>query len=85
MTPVRLEPAALQSRVKHSTIEPLGSNKCFIVIKLFYHFTGLHYLTIGQRANISGQAVAMFVAKKDIQTNELIVVSNCSYLFTLTF
>ena len=25
MTPVRLEPAALRSRVKHSTTEPLGS------------------------------------------------------------
>ena len=25
LTPVRLEPAALQSRVKHSTIEPLRS------------------------------------------------------------
>ena len=25
MTPVRLEPAALQSIVKHSTTEPLGS------------------------------------------------------------
>ena len=28
MTPVRLEPAALQSRVKHSTTEPLRS-LCF--------------------------------------------------------
>ena len=28
MTPVRLEPAAPWSRVKHSTTEPLRSNKC---------------------------------------------------------
>ena len=27
MTPVRLEPAALRSRVKHSTIEPLRSRE----------------------------------------------------------
>ena len=27
MTPVRLEPAALRSRVKHSTTEPLRSHK----------------------------------------------------------
>ena len=27
MTPVRLEPAALQSQVKHSTTEPLHSHK----------------------------------------------------------
>ena len=31
VTPVRLEPAALRSRVKHSTIEPLRSHSLFIV------------------------------------------------------
>ena len=35
MTPVRLEPAALRSRVKHSTTEPLRSLiKIVIVLKL---------------------------------------------------
>ena len=32
MTPVRLEPAALRSRVKHSTTEPLHSH--FVVLKI---------------------------------------------------
>ena len=32
MTPVRLEPAALRSRVKHSTTEPLGSRFCQILM-----------------------------------------------------
>ena len=32
VTPVRLEPAALRSRVKHSTTEPLHSHICFVVL-----------------------------------------------------
>ena len=31
MTPVRLEPAALRSRVKHSTTEPLRSLSTFVI------------------------------------------------------
>ena len=34
MTPVRLEPAALQSRVKHSTTEPLHSHKKISCMKM---------------------------------------------------
>ena len=33
MTPVRLEPAALRSRVKHSTTEPLRSHVVHVVIR----------------------------------------------------
>ena len=33
MMPVRLEPAALRSRVKHSTTEPLRSLKIFVCLK----------------------------------------------------
>ena len=33
MTPVRLEPAALRSRVKHSTTEPLRSHMLFLLLK----------------------------------------------------
>ena len=33
MTPVRLEPAALRSRVKHSIIEPLQKNVVMIRVK----------------------------------------------------
>ena len=36
MTPVRLEPAALRSRVKHSTTEPLRSPGVWSVIRLFH-------------------------------------------------
>ena len=32
MTPVRLEPAALRSRVKHSTTEPLRSHICEVMM-----------------------------------------------------
>ena len=35
MTPMRLEPAALRSRVKHSTSEPLRSQK---VLQVGVHF-----------------------------------------------
>ena len=54
MTPVRLEPAALWSRVKHSTTEPLRSRDLLKNVKigqdqlqlimgqiLFYHIWGL--------------------------------------------
>ena len=35
VTPVRLEPAALRSRVKHSTTEPLRSPYCVVVVVFF--------------------------------------------------
>ena len=35
MTPVRLEPAALRSRVKHSTTEPLRSLANFVLAAIF--------------------------------------------------
>ena len=37
MTPVRLEPAALRSRVKHSTTEPLRSHKLFLCFDQALH------------------------------------------------
>ena len=40
MTPVRLEPAALRSRVKHSTTEPLRSHR-YRIIGLVPLFRGL--------------------------------------------
>ena len=43
MTPVRLEPAALWSRVKHSTTEPLRSLR--MVVKMFqciFHVQNIH-------------------------------------------
>ena len=42
MTPVRLEPAALRSRVKHSTTEPLRSQ--FMVAG--YPDMTVHYITL---------------------------------------
>ena len=36
MTPVRLEPAALRSRVKHSTTEPLRSRKSYVKNVIFF-------------------------------------------------
>ena len=36
MTPVRLEPAALRSRVKHSTTEPLRSLQVVVRHNLFF-------------------------------------------------
>ena len=35
MTPVRLEPATLRSRVKHSTTEPLGSLELKVYLEEF--------------------------------------------------
>ena len=46
MTPVRLEPAALRSRVKHSTTEPLRSLIFAIICKLrdaFGEFVACHH------------------------------------------
>ena len=37
VTPVRLEPVALRSRVKHSTTEPLRSLKKMLVFKAEIH------------------------------------------------
>ena len=37
VTPVRLEPAALQSRVKHSTTEPLRSLDWGCVLQRWHH------------------------------------------------
>ena len=37
MTPVRLEPGALRSRVKHSTTEPLRSHALCIVVDFPIH------------------------------------------------
>ena len=42
------------------------------------YFTGLHYLTFGQRVRVTGKNVAMFVAKKDTETNNLVVVGFCT-------
>ena len=39
MTPVRLEPAASRSRVKHSTTEPLRSRKIKHLDKLWFTFS----------------------------------------------
>ena len=36
MTPVRLEPAAIRSRVKHSTTEPLRSD----IVMIFFSYSG---------------------------------------------
>ena len=44
MTPVRLEPAALRSRVKHSTTEPLRSIMKQIVCKVLNKFHSEKYL-----------------------------------------
>ena len=40
VTPVRLEPAALRSRVKHSTTEPLRSQyvKCHLLVRTLVNF-----------------------------------------------
>ena len=40
VTPVRLEPAALRSRVKHSTTEPLRSRHA-LELRHVYHLKGL--------------------------------------------
>ena len=45
MTPVRLEPAASWSRVKHSTTEPLRSmegSRFSITVNLVYLVLGMH-------------------------------------------
>ena len=52
MTPVRLEPAALRSRVKHSTTEPLrslmmGNGFVSIGLKNLYKIMGNGFVSIG--------------------------------------
>ena len=43
MTPVRLEPAALRSRVKHSTTEPLRTLDCFDNLELSLNMKCMNY------------------------------------------
>ena len=49
VTPVRLEPAALRSRVKHSTTEPLRSH----VSKMHYNRTILFFFETGIKITVN--------------------------------
>ena len=51
----------------------------FILILVFLFnvcgfFSGIHYWTIGQRTNIAGLRRAYFVAEKNVQANDILVV-----------
>lgn len=35
---------------------------------------GIHYWTLGQRANIPGRRRAYFIAEKNVMTNDILVV-----------
>ena len=74
MTPVRLEPAASQSRVKHSTTEPLCSlhiwpNKitlCITYFKIFKHIKIIKYsiLGFGLVCGFTSQSTAMVMLRQ---------------------
>ena len=62
MTPVRLEPAALRSQVKHSTTEPLHSHFCcdevsrevyFVLIALSIAYFGVRIPLLYMRIGVS--------------------------------
>ena len=40
----------------------------------FSYFTGFHYWTYGQRARIAAGQTPYFIAKKDQETNDILVV-----------
>lgn len=53
---------------------------------LFFLVTGIHNYTLGQRTLICGLPCAMFVAEKDLDTNDLKVVSRLIiYYFIILF
>ena len=60
MTPVRLEPATLRSRVKHSTTEPLRSHK------VLYEYKNVSRLQKVSRANMSFFFLIGYFLNKDV-------------------
>ena len=50
VTPVRLEPATPQSRVKHSTTEPLRFPNCFFMNSLVFVLNMLKVRAVGRRS-----------------------------------
>ena len=75
MTPVRLEPAALRSRVKHSTTEPLRSLPCVCDCSFPGHvhlFYGLFDLILYIPDNIVFPGhVHLFFGTTEVTTNVL--------------
>ena len=63
MTPVRLEPAALRSRVKHSTTEPLRSLICK-VLKIFQYEKYLEAYVLNSRFTCNQIPIMSFLGFK---------------------
>ena len=67
MTPIRLEPAALRSRVKHSTTEPLRS-----LIRAFAARTHIGYIVVPKRTKNGG-------SEFDFDIYRICLVIMCNY------
>ena len=89
MTPVRLEPAALQSRVKHSTTEPLRSPEFYgdLVYKwkkivgsnnFSAQFIKIisHYKKMGYSINVLQQTACLVV--NSITVDNFVFLFNCT-------
>ena len=78
MTPVRLEPATLQSRVKHSTTEPLRSLRIVGKPNFSDQLKKIvkHYIRVGYNFDIMRQSACLVLNK--------IMVYSYGFLFNCT-
>ena len=87
MTPVRLKPAALRSRVKHSTTEALHSQKCPHVSELSllgaqYSVKGTENIWLTRTADNLNLVAHMFKSTFFLHTAWIINVLQCTVIYT---
>ena len=79
MTPVRLEPAAPPSRVKHFTTEPLHSHRCHLKIFLIYSSSGPFILRT-EPSLLSVEGIMKNILNLVLWPTWLLTVANCMHI-----